>query len=250
MAGRKPKTAAAGAEVVSALMFKDYEIVVMNRSDIHGAEYNPRVMSDAQRKRLRAGVKKHGNLMPPNVNKRSVEKGWPEGSVPTLVGGHQRLSIFDALAGTQNYKIEVALVDKTPAEEKEANVLLNNPSAQGDWELDLLGSILQDPNVDVAGTGFDLAEVMQLFGDIPGASQPDVEELASKLRSFQEAYAKVSDNVGRDDFYLVFIFRDFATRAEFLRDAGMEDNRYQDGARLKALLVPRQSSDQGATKQS
>jgi hypothetical protein len=40
----------------------------------------------------------------------------------------------------------------------------------------------------------------------------------------------------RDDYYLVVVFRDTAHRTEFLTGLGMEDNRYQDGRRLQALL--------------
>jgi hypothetical protein len=221
---------------LAELPFDRYEIEVMDRRLLHGAPYNPRVMSDDEKRHLRAGLKKHGMLQPPIWNKRLPEKGWPEGSAGVLVGGHQRISQLDALNGSDKYTLKVAVVDLTDAEEKEANILLNNPSAQGDWDLEKLETLMRDPGLDMAGTGFDMAEVFRLFGDMPGAAQPEVEQLAQKLREFQEAYTKVSDNFGRDDFYAVVVFRDYATRTEFFRRLGLPDNRYQDGVRLLELL--------------
>ena len=80
---------------------------------------------------------------------------------------------------------------------------------------------------------------MRLFGDMPGAAAPEVDELAAKLRGFQEAYTAVSDNVGRDDFYVVCVFRDWHARQAFLEGLKLEDNRFQNGTKLMELIQGR-----------
>lgn len=221
---------------VTKLPFDKYELVEMHRSDIHGADYNPRILGDEEKRRLRAILKKHGLVNPPTMNKRSEKMGWTKGSKPTLVGGHQRINQLDALHGSPNYTIQVALIDVNETDEIELNLALNNPSAQGDWDLEKLEELLTNKNLDLAGTGFDSGDVFRLFGDMPGVQSTGIDELSEKLRAFQESYTNVSDNVGRDDFYLVVIFPDYARRTQFLEALKLQDNRYQDGGTLMKLL--------------
>jgi hypothetical protein len=70
-----------------ALKLERYEMQTIRRSQIHGAEYNPRKIGDAERTRLRKGIKKAGLVQPLVWNRRTG----------TLVSGHQRLSIMDRL---------------------------------------------------------------------------------------------------------------------------------------------------------
>jgi hypothetical protein len=47
----------------------------------------------------------------------------------------------------------------------------------------------------------------------------------------------VTDNFGRDDFYIVVIFKDYAARTDFLAKHGLVDNRYQDGPQLAFAIA-------------
>lgn len=89
---------------------------------------------------------------------------WNEPS-GNLVGGHQRLAIIDALEGTDNYLIEVSVVQLTPAQEVEANISLNNPNLQGDWDLELLAEALKTPDLDLGATGFTPLDLALSFDD-------------------------------------------------------------------------------------
>jgi hypothetical protein len=51
------------------------------------------------------------------------------------VGGHQRLSILDALEGSAEYSLYVDIVDCSAGEEVELNVILNNPAIQGTYDV-------------------------------------------------------------------------------------------------------------------
>jgi len=160
---RKPKAATAESES-STFKADAYQIVTMKRSELKSAAYNPRVINDTEKKKLRAGLKKHKMVQPPTWNKRSG----------ILVGGHQRLSQLDVLAGGKDYELQVAVIDVTEAEEKEINILLNNSMAQGTWDLPKLEDLLRDPGIDIFGTGFDQLDVERLFGSFPKEEELDV----------------------------------------------------------------------------
>lgn len=55
----------------------------------------------------------------------------------TVVSGHQRLSVMDELqkydptTKENDYKIRVDVIDVDEKQEKELNILCNNPNAQG-----------------------------------------------------------------------------------------------------------------------
>ncbi len=208
-----------------------FTMVRVHRSELKGAPYNPRVLSDKARKKLQRGIAKMGMLQPITWNALSGN----------VVGGHQRLKVLDALNKSSDYTLEVARVELTETEEKQANILLNNPEAQGDWDLEKLEAMLHDATVDLDATGFDTADVYRMFGDNPLNERPkELQELAEKLR---EAQTRNSEIVGtsnkRDDgdFYLVVVFRDSDDRAEFLKALQLDDNQYQDGRGLKEAIL-------------
>ncbi len=229
----KQKKPEPGAEAAS-LPFDKYEIAEMNRRDLKDAPYNPRIMSDDALDKLRKGIKRLGMLQPPIWNKRTAR----------IVGGHQRLKALDILHGSPDYTLKVAVVDLDEAAEKEANLLLNNPNAMGDWDLPKLEELLRDTSIELVGTGFDMADVYRLLGDAPGRSAEEIDTLADSLRKARENYEQVvNTSRGRDnnDFYLVVVFRDSEHRDAFTGALKLDENRYQDGRKLMELL--RQGQD-------
>ena len=124
------------------------ESVELKRSQINLHEKNPRVISEENRKALKRGIKKFGMVGGMVVNKRT---GY------TLVSGHQRLSVMDELqkynpkTKENDYIIRVDLIDVEEKEEKELLILLNNPSAQGEWNYDILRELIPDIDYKDAG---------------------------------------------------------------------------------------------------
>jgi hypothetical protein len=213
------------------LALERYEVILVHRSQVKNASYNPRVMSEAALRKLRAGIKKLGFLGPPIWNRASGN----------IVGGHQRMKVMDQLQGTRDYSLKVAAVDLSEAEEKEANILLNNSSAQGDWDIEKLEKMLHAGDLDLSATGFDMADVYRLLGDSPllERGQAEVDQLAAKVREARERYESIMQgNLDRDspDFYLVVVFRDRDDRKAFLDKLGLDENRYVDGRELGRLL--------------
>lgn len=136
------------------------ESVELLRSQIRFSDYNPRHISEENRKTLKRGIKKFGLAGGVIVNKQT---GY------TIVSGHQRVSVLDELqkynAETKenDYAIRVDLVDIDEKSEKELNILTNNPNAMGEWDLDQLASLI--PDIDYKSAGLTEADLSMIGCD-------------------------------------------------------------------------------------
>lgn len=125
-------------------------------SKLLSAEYNPRKdlqPGDAEYEKLKRSLEEFGYVEPVIWNK----------TTGNVVGGHQRLKILIAMGIEE---IECVVVELSNEKEKALNVALNKIS--GDWDKDklaLLISDLQGADFDVSLTGFEPAEIDDLFKD-------------------------------------------------------------------------------------
>lgn len=138
--------------------FEKYNILQVNRTEITGAEYNPRKISESAKKKLKRGMKTFGLLAPIIVNRLTMN----------VVSGHQKLAIMDEdhKYPENDYTLTVAMVELSEEDEVKANVLLNNQSAQGEWDMTALQSIVDlFPKIDIEKDfGFDKSDIMVMFG--------------------------------------------------------------------------------------
>lgn len=194
--------------------FQTFETETILRSQIKNAPYNPRIMDNDAKKRLKKSIKNHGLVSALTWNKRTGN----------LVGGHQRLEQLDALEGNQNYELTVCVVDVDEREEAQLNVQLNNPSMQGDWDLDKLAILSEDFNLSMDELGFSQRDAEFLFDGDERFTElyatPEAEEVKGKLKEIKNARAsmneKNSEN-GRIDFYTVIVFASPQERNDFHR---------------------------------
>jgi len=139
--------------------YEAFETAIIHRSRIATADYNPRIISEEAKKKLKRFMKsKQFGLLAPLV--WNVLTG-------TLVSGHQRLEVLDALHGHLDYELTVAQVELSEEDEVKANVFLNNPSAQGQWDYDVLTQLadLGDFDFDFEKDfGFSSDEIELIFG--------------------------------------------------------------------------------------
>lgn len=135
--------------------FERYELRQMVRRDLRGAPFNPRVLSARAKRLLRDNLSRIGLLEPPIYN------------LPTkyLIGGHQRLAILDSLEGHQDYRLTVAVTHLSDADAKAQMIFLNNPLAQGWWDLDRLAALLADPSVSADEAGLEPFDLQMLLSD-------------------------------------------------------------------------------------
>lgn len=201
----------------------------LHRRELKKAEYNPRVLSDKARVKLKASLERVGLVQPIVWNKRTGN----------IVGGHQRIKTLDKLEGTDDYSLDVAVLDVDEAREKEINILLNNQTVGGDYDLAKLQDLLAG-EIDLLNTGFDQTDYVKMFGTWDGAPQTvAAKEIAEDLDGVSDAYDRMcSQNDKRNDrdFYNVLVFEDYTTRKAFLDALGFDDNRYVDGRILLDVI--------------
>ncbi len=120
------------------------------------AEYNPRKdlkPGDAEYEKLKRSIEQFGYVEPVIWNKTTGK----------VVGGHQRLKVLMDMGYTE---VDCVVVELSVEKEKALNIALNKISGEWDKEkLALLITDLQAVDFDVALTGFDTAELDDLFKD-------------------------------------------------------------------------------------
>ena len=138
-------------------MVKVLDIQKIDVEKLNPAKYNPRKdlkPGDPEYEKLKKSIETFGYVEPVIWNKRTG----------CIVGGHQRYKILKEQGAKE---IECVVVEMDVAEEKALNIALNKVS--GDWDLpklaDLIGE-LDDGMFDVSLTGFDAAEIDDLFSKV------------------------------------------------------------------------------------
>lgn len=144
----------------------DIKIEQVSPDVLSPASYNPRKLSEPARAALRRGVEAFG-LVDPIIARRSDN---------LVIGGHQRLTVAKEMGLAT---VPVVYLDDIDDQRAAAlNVLLNNPSAQGEWDFGLLSGLLSDLDAhgfDATLTGFDDEELESLLSWAPDPGEPHEE---------------------------------------------------------------------------
>ena len=197
--------------------FQKFEMRSVPRSSIALADYNPRVITDHAKKELRKKMRTVGLLAPVIWNETTGK----------LLSGHQRLSQLDVLEKYQpggDYALDVAVVRLDEKTEKEMNVFLNNPSAQGEFDIDMLKEMLDFGDIDLNEMGFEDADINIMFedidiiGNIKDGMAPS--EATGQLEDIKNSRKKATDKLKKDneaDFYFVVVCRDEREKKALLR---------------------------------
>lgn len=196
-----------------------FEMKTLKRSEIREHPKNPRQIDKKAQKNLHDKMGEIGLLQPLIVNERT---GY-------LLGGHQRLTVMDKHEkykdGKNDYLLDVSVVDLPEKEELEMLVFLNNPSAQGTWQTDLLAEINLDLGVSFDAMGFDKLDVDLIFdGDSRFANlfedDPQVKEAKSSLEEIkahrQESMERLKEE-NSAEFYFVVVCRDESEKRQLLK---------------------------------
>ena len=218
------------------------ESVELNRSAIHFAGYNPRKLSDESRKTLKRGIKKFGLVGGIVVNKRTGL---------TVVSGHQRLSVMDELQKfpDNDYRVRVDVIDVDEKQEKELNILMNNPNAQGSWDYDALARLV--PDIDYKDAGLTDADLNMIGCDFllqteeenslagaleemmqPVTEQKEAEKAAKQLERAekvahmkdvkQQVKEQAQETAANMDAYLMLSFDTWEAKAAFCERFGYD----------------------------
>lgn len=224
---RKKKSAEPGARTE----FQRFDSELVHRSKISKAPYNPRVIDDEAKKRLKRKLKSVGLLQPLVWNRRTGN----------LVSGHQRLEILDSLEGREDYSIEMAVVDLDDKTEREMVVFLNNPSAMGDWDIEALAAINLDFGIEFKEMGFSDFDVDFMFDGDSRFSKlfeddSDVRAAKNVLDKIKENRDQATDKLTIDnsaDFYFVVVCGSQAEKDALMKKLGVPRNeQYVSSGRL------------------
>ena len=211
------------------------ESLDVQRSEIHFADYNPRTISDEARKSIKRGIKKYGLLGGLIVNKRTGMR---------LVSGHQRLSVMDELNKfpDNDYTIRVDVIDVDQTQEKELNILLNNPNAQGQWDFDALRKLIPDidykdaglteEDLNLIGVDFmlqteeenNLADSLdELMLPVQEKKEAEKEEKKEHMKQVKEEVKKAAQEKAKDlDAYVMLSFDTFEAKSAFMQRFGYD----------------------------
>lgn len=240
------------------------EIVQVPTQELKPADYNPRKMSDKQRRALETSLSEFGFLQPIIVNR----------ATGVIVGGHQRLQAALTL-GVET--VPVVYVDLTVEREKALNVALNKIS--GDWDYPQLIELLDEleDGREFELTGFQIDEFQSIQAEwleegkagregktpppprVPNSRFGEVYALGDHLivcgdSTDPESYAHAHpDDEGPQDWRMVFCDPPYNIAYEggtdekltILNDSFETEDAFRDF--LYAFLVPTLNKNKGAT---
>lgn len=196
--------------------YQVYDTETISRDMIKNAPYNPRIMDKKAKDRLRKNIAKHGLVAALTWNKRTGN----------LVGGHQRLEQLDALEKSKDYDLTVCVVDVDEREEAALNVQLNNPSMQGEWDLDKLANMTEEFDLDLSeDLGFTESDIDFMFEGDDRFSQlfetQEGENMRGDLQKVKEARAQSVENLkerNNINWYTVIVFENEAEHDAFMKE--------------------------------
>jgi len=143
-------------------------------ADLLPADYNPRKdlkPGDAEYEKLKRSIEQFGYVEPVIWNRLTGR----------VVGGHQRLKVLMDMGMSE---VDCVVVELPEEKEKALNIALNKIS--GEWDKDKLALLitdLQGADFDVSLTGFDPAEIDDLFKDsLKDGIQDDGFDIEAELK--------------------------------------------------------------------
>jgi DNA modification methylase len=152
-------------------------------SEINPAKYNPRKdlkPGDPAYEKLKRSMTEFGYVEPIIWNEETGN----------IVGGHQRYKILLEEGQTE---VECVVVKLSPEREKALNVALNKVT--GDWEIEALADLikgLEAQDFDITLTGFDAAEIEDLFSQVHDKDATDDDYDVNKALE-EAAFVKPGD---------------------------------------------------------
>jgi DNA modification methylase len=167
------------------------EIRKISVSMINPAPYHPKVElqpGDPEYEKLKRSIEEFGYVEPLVWNERTGN----------LVGGHQRYKILVNEQGAT--EVEVSVVDLDETREKALNLALNK--IDGDWDLPKLRDLmseLKECDFDLSLTGFDSADLDELFQEVPFFEPENIEveeddfDVEDELAMIEELVTKPGD---------------------------------------------------------
>ena len=221
-----------------------FEMRQIPRSAIAEAAYNPRIISEESRKKLRKKMREVGLIQPLVWNQQTGN----------LVSGHQRLRVLDEDAHGKEFLLDVAVVDLDEKTEKEMNVFLNNQAAMGEFDIDRLSELFHD-GIDLNDMGFDQVDIDLMFGDDSRIIEEFGDsEKTNEAKNILDEIKKIrNENIERIkgsefsvNFYFVAVFKTQEEKDEILELLGVPVwDTYFNGDLIRQALLESSKANAG-----
>jgi hypothetical protein len=235
--------------------------------DWKAAPYNPRTISEDTLGKLHSSLEQYGDLGCIVLNQQTGN----------IVCGHQRIK---GINRNQNIEIissepdkngdlwgvlhkdentfMVRIVDWPLDKEKRANVIANAEWIQGDFDIDMLGDILREPEISIDDVFIDAMQVESTFApdiaaDILGR-ESILEQESEQSKQLREDLDEIREETSgtktrretkeKDDiaFYRIVVFKGSEEAEDFCKRLGYnKDSRYIDGRHLSRMLQLKES---------
>jgi len=211
------------------MKIKQSETIVINRSQIQFAAYNPRLKDPKVVDSLKRNFKKVGFMGGIIWNK----------TTGNLVGGHKRVEAMDLIhnyTGENDYEIKVESVELDLKTEKEQNIYLNSKSQQGKDDFEMMAVLIEEIDVQAAGieeTYIELiSEIVPTFefgknddilndiNEVNGKAKKSFEERKEEMKKLKrDIRSDIGANQRQSHFTVQF--KTYDEKADFLESIGI-----------------------------
>lgn len=204
---------------------KQSETVIIKRSKVNFAAYNPRKKDKNVIEKLKKNFKKVGFM-------GGVAWNPVTGN---LIGGHKRVETLDLIYGYDgtpetDYDIKVESIELDEKTEKEQNIFLNNKRAQGETDFILMAEMIKDIDIEAAAIEeYDINLIESIvpdfkFGD-KNKIQNDIESLnqEEKKAHVKAMKKKIKNSIAssQQTTHITITFETYDEKAQFLEGIGI-----------------------------
>lgn len=205
--------------------YKQSETVVIKRSQINFAPYNPRKEDPEVVKKLKKNFKTVGYLGGIVWNRLSSY----------LVSGHKRVQTLDIINeydGTPetDYEIKIEAVELDDKTEREQNIFMNSPSAMGEFdmakmqvlvpEIDYKAAGLSDADMNIYGIAIAQegisAGVTSVVDDFEEIQRPYEERKAAVKEMKNQIKQQADQKVEDIESYVMINFKSYRAKSSFM----------------------------------
>lgn len=205
--------------------YKQSETIIVKRSQINFAPYNPRKEDPEIVRKLKKNFKTVGFLGGIVWNRRTSY----------LVSGHKRIQTLDIInnydgSPEKDYDIKVEAVDLDDKTEREQNIFMNSPSAMGEFDMEKMKILV--PGIDYEAAGLSVAD-MNIYGisimhdEVSASTTPIVDDFEEIQRPYEERKAAVKQmkeqirqqseqKVEDIESYVMLNFKSYRAKSSFM----------------------------------
>lgn len=209
------------------MKIKQSDTIIIKRSQINFAPYNPRKKDAKVVEKLRKNFRKVGFLGGIVWNERTGN----------LIGGHKRTEALDLIHGydgtaATDYEIKVERIDVDEKTEKEQNIFLNSKNAQGEMDFELLADIIGDIDIEAAAiSDYDISIIESIVPNFTLGDNSDIVSDINKMESVSNEQREQTKQKRKEmrngtsekrlPFYFTVTFDSYDLKAEFLESIGI-----------------------------